>query len=78
MAVSLSCRRIISQSVVGESVAICEQISDLIHQRSRGKKSCPNVYPGTVIDEALLDERQDNLLAAIHQNKNIFGIATLR
>ncbi len=63
---------------LGESVAICEQIGD--PDTSKGpveRKVVRIITPGTVSDEALLDERQDNLLAAIHQNKNIFGIATL-
>ena len=33
--------------------------------------------PGTVSDEALLDDRQDNLLVAINQRGSLYGIATL-
>ena len=33
--------------------------------------------PGTISDEALLNERQDNLLAAIWQDSRGFGYATL-
>ncbi|WP_163066349.1 hypothetical protein, partial [Acinetobacter baumannii] len=35
------------------------------------------VTPGTITDEALLQERQDNLLAAIWQDARGFGYATL-
>lgn len=35
------------------------------------------VTPGTISDEALLQERQDNLLAAIWQDSKGFGYATL-
>jgi DNA mismatch repair protein MutS len=35
------------------------------------------VTPGTISDEALLQERQDNLLAAIFQSQRGFGYATL-
>ena len=35
------------------------------------------VTPGTVSDEALLQERQDNLLAAVWQDARGFGYATL-
>ena len=33
--------------------------------------------PGTLSDEALLDDRTDNLLTAVHSLENEFGIATL-
>jgi DNA mismatch repair protein MutS len=49
----------------GESVAICEQIGD--PATSKGpveRKVVRIVTPGTISDEALLQERQDNLLAA--------------
>ena len=35
------------------------------------------VTPGTLTDEALLDERRDNLLSALHQVKNTYGLASL-
>ncbi|WP_063653937.1 DNA mismatch repair protein MutS [Candidatus Arsenophonus triatominarum] len=63
---------------LGESVAICEQIGD--PATSKGpveRKVVRIVTPGTVTDEALLQERQDNLLAAIWQEDNLYGYATL-
>ncbi len=69
---------------LGESVAICEQIGD--PATSKGpveRKVVRIVTPGTVSDEALLDERQDNLLVAINQYEDtqrevtVYGIATL-
>ncbi|WP_462170969.1 DNA mismatch repair protein MutS [Pseudoalteromonas xiamenensis] len=64
---------------MGESVAICEQIGD--PATSKGpveRKVVRIVTPGTVTDEALLQERQDTLLAAIWQDKTTcFGIAYL-
>lgn len=62
----------------GESVAICEQIGD--PATSKGpveRKVIRIVTPGTISDEALLQERQDNLLAAIWQDNSGFGYATL-
>ncbi len=62
----------------GESVAICEQIGD--PATSKGpveRKVMRIVTPGTVSDEALLEERRDNILLAINQQGNHFGIATL-
>lgn len=63
---------------LGESAAICEQIGD--PATSKGpveRKVVRIVTPGTVSDEALLQERQDNLLAAIWQDGRGFGYATL-
>lgn len=63
---------------LGESAAICEQIGD--PATSKGpveRKVVRIVTPGTISDEALLQERQDNLLAAIWQDGKGFGYATL-
>ncbi len=62
----------------GESVAICEQIGD--PATSKGpveRKVVRIVTPGTVTDEALLDERQENLLAATCEFHNRIGLAWL-
>jgi len=62
----------------GESVAICEQIGD--PATSKGpveRKVVRIVTPGTVTDEALLEERRDNLLAALLAQDQQFGLATL-
>lgn len=63
---------------LGESVAICEQIGD--PATSKGpveRKIVRIVTPGTISDEALLQERQDNLIACVYYEKKIFGLATL-
>ncbi|MDF7669920.1 DNA mismatch repair protein MutS [Orbaceae bacterium ESL0721] len=63
---------------LGESVAICEQIGD--PAASKGpveRKIVRIVTPGTISDESLLDDRKDNLLAAIWQNNNHYGYSTL-
>jgi DNA mismatch repair protein MutS len=63
---------------LGESAAICEQIGD--PAQSKGpveRKVVRIVTPGTVTDEALLDERRDNLLAAAHADGAAYGLATL-
>ncbi|MFT5235934.1 MAG: DNA mismatch repair protein MutS [Shewanella sp.] len=60
------------------SVAICEQIGD--PATSKGpveRKVVRLVTPGTLTDEALLQERRDNLLAAVYHGKTGFGYATL-
>ncbi|GAA5006989.1 DNA mismatch repair protein MutS [Pseudoluteimonas lycopersici] len=61
---------------LGESVAICEQIGD--PAASKGlveRKVVRIVTPGTVTDEALLQDRRDTLLLAIARGKSGFGIA---
>lgn len=63
---------------LGESVAICEQIGDpALSKGPVERKVVRIVTPGTISDEALLQERQDNLLAAIVQSPRGFGYATL-
>src|SRR5688500_10810931 len=61
---------------LGESVAICEQIGD--PAQSKGlveRKVVRIVTPGTVPDEALLNERRDTLLMAVSRGKSGFGLA---
>ncbi|MFC5568569.1 DNA mismatch repair protein MutS [Lysobacter yangpyeongensis] len=61
---------------LGESVAICEQIGD--PAQSKGlveRKVVRIVTPGTVTDEALLNERRDTLLLAVARGKNGYGMA---
>jgi DNA mismatch repair protein MutS len=63
---------------LGESVAICEQVGD--PATSKGpveRKVVRIVTPGTVTDEALLEDRRENLLAAVIQHGNAFGFAYL-
>jgi len=63
---------------LGESVAICEQIGD--PATSKGpveRKVVRIVTPGTLTDSALLEEKRDNILLALHQNKNEMGLAWL-
>ncbi|WP_312056260.1 DNA mismatch repair protein MutS [Pantoea brenneri] len=63
---------------LGESVAICEQIGDpALSKGPVERKVVRIVTPGTISDEALLQERHDNLLAAIVQSPRGFGYATL-
>lgn len=63
---------------LGESVAICEQIGDpALSKGPVERKVVRIVTPGTISDEALLQERHDNLLAALVQGPNGFGYATL-
>ncbi|MBR9870756.1 MAG: DNA mismatch repair protein MutS [Gammaproteobacteria bacterium] len=62
----------------GQSIAIAEQIGD--PATSKGpveRKVVRIVTPGTLSDEAFLEDRRDNLLAAIYSHKEQFGFASL-
>ena len=62
----------------GESAAICEQIGDPATSRGPVEREVTRIVtPGTVTDEALLDERRENLVCAIHRRDETFGIARL-
>jgi len=62
----------------GESVAICEQIGDPASSKGLVERKVVRIVtPGTVTDEALLEEHQETLLAALHQVEDRFGLAVL-
>jgi len=62
---------------LGESVAICEQIGDPALAKGLVERKVVRVVtPGTVTDEALLDERRETLLLAIARGRDgSFGLA---
>ncbi|MGH8307677.1 MAG: DNA mismatch repair protein MutS [Gammaproteobacteria bacterium] len=63
---------------LGESVALCEQIGDPAAAKGPVERRVVRIItPGTVTDEALLEERRDNLLAAVHGNGKRYGISAL-
>ncbi|WP_172452666.1 DNA mismatch repair protein MutS [Chromatium okenii] len=62
----------------GVSAAICEQVGDPIAGKGPMERRVTRVVtPGTLTDEALLEERRENLLAAIAEGKQGFGLAFL-
>jgi len=62
----------------GESVAICEQVSKPGESKGPVKREVMRIVtPGTVTEEALLDERKDNLLLCIHRQNESYGLAAL-
>ena len=63
---------------LGLSVAICEQIGDPATSKGPVERKVMRVVtPGTISDEALLEERQENLLVSIYQQQNNFGFALM-
>jgi DNA mismatch repair protein MutS len=62
----------------GESVAICEQLGDPAKSKGPVERQVVRIItPGTVTDEALLEERQETLLAAVTRDREKFGLAWL-
>jgi DNA mismatch repair protein MutS len=62
----------------GESVAICEQRGEPGKTKGPMEREVVRIVtPGTATDEALLDERRDNLLASVVRVDGRFGLAWL-
>lgn len=62
----------------GISVAICEQIGDATKSKGPVERRVVRIVtPGTLTDESLLEERRENLLAAIAEGSTGFGLAVL-
>ncbi len=62
----------------GISVAICEQIGDPATSKGPVERKVVRIItPGTVTDEALLEDRKDNLLVALCSCQHQHGIASL-
>jgi len=62
----------------GESAVICEQVGDPATSKGLVERKVTRIItPGTLTDEALLEERQESLLAAVHAIDELIGIATL-
>lgn len=63
---------------MGESVAICEQVGDPATSKGPVERQVQRIVtPGTVTDEALLEERRDNVLAAVCAMGERYGLAWL-
>jgi DNA mismatch repair protein MutS len=63
---------------LGVSVAICEQVGDVATSKGPVERKVVRVItPGTLVEEALLEDKSENLLAAIAQNGDHYGLAYL-
>ncbi|MDP1718147.1 MAG: DNA mismatch repair protein MutS, partial [Burkholderiales bacterium] len=63
---------------LGESVAICEQIGDPNTSKGPVERQVMRIVtPGTLTDSALLEDKRDNLLLAIHRDRATVGLAWL-
>jgi DNA mismatch repair protein MutS len=63
---------------LGESAAICEQVSEPTPGKGLVERKVVRVItPGTITEEALLESRQENLLAALSSTKETLALAWL-
>ncbi len=63
---------------MGESAVICEQIGDPALAKGPVERKVTRVVtPGTVTDEALLEEKADSLLVCVHTLSAEYGVAAL-
>ncbi|MCE2571417.1 DNA mismatch repair protein MutS [Motilimonas eburnea] len=63
---------------LGESAAICEQVGDPATSKGPVERKIVRIItPGTVSDEALLDDNRDNLISCVYYQQSHFGLATL-
>ena len=62
----------------GESVAICEQRGNVTKAKGPMEREVVRIVtPGTVTDDALLEERRDNLIASVYAANDRYGLAWL-
>ncbi len=62
----------------GESVVICEQVGDPATSKGPVAREVVRIVtPGTLSDEALLDEHQDNLLMGVARQGDRYGLAMI-
>ena len=62
----------------GQSIAICEQIGDPATSKGPVERQVVRIVtPGTLSDDAYLEDRRDNLLVAIFNHREQFGFASL-
>lgn len=63
---------------LGRSVAIAEQIGDPATSKGPVERKVVRVVtPGTLVEDSLLEERRDNILASVYQRGDKYAIATL-
>ena len=62
----------------GESVAVCEQVSDPAASKGLVKREVVRIVtPGTITDDSLLDTKRDNPICAICTLDSMLGLASI-
>lgn len=63
---------------LGESVAICDQVSDPATSKGLVDREVVRIVtPGTITDDNLLDHKRDNYICALHRQNELFGLASI-
>lgn len=60
---------------LGESCVICEQVAPSGNLKTFERKVTKIITPGTVTDEGIAPEKQDNITACIFKGKNYYGFS---
>ena len=63
---------------LGESIAICDQVSDPAASKGLVEREVVRIVtPGTITDDKLLDYKRDNNICALYQQNHQFGFANI-
>ncbi|WON72970.1 DNA mismatch repair protein MutS [Nitrosospira sp. Is2] len=63
---------------LGESVVICEQIGDPATAKGPVERQVTRIItPGTLTDAALMEEKRESVIVALHLHESILGLAWL-
>src|SRR5215208_2765577 len=61
---------------LGQSVAIAEQIGDAASSKGPVDRQVTRIVtPGTLTDSSLLDDKRENILLSLYQDKSTVGLA---
>ena len=63
---------------LGESVAICDQVSDPATSKGLVEREVVRIVtPGTITDDNLLDHKRDNYICAVFNQSDHYGLASI-
>lgn len=62
---------------MGESCVICEQVGTPGAQKTMIRKVSKIITPGTVTDDGIAPDKQDNIIACIYKSKHLYGFSYL-
>lgn len=63
---------------LGESVAICDQVSDPATSKGLVEREVVRIVtPGTITDDNLLDHKRDNYICALYTQNGCYGLASI-
>ena len=60
---------------VGHKVAICEQVGETDGGKKVLREVVRVITPGTITSDSMLDEKRNNFILCVHQEKNVVGVA---